>query len=339
MALQRFDLHRTNGEILFDSHRAESVLNAAARLKPSLRSVVRDTLRFPGADIHDYMSIAPYWFDNGEGQWVRHDGIRNPLAAQWQDKKSLNGMVRDISLLALAEHLHTLTQNDSAASADAQRMESLLRVWFLDEETRMNPNMTYAQVIPDTSRPDRVRGSGIVELRVMIDLIESVELVSRDGRLDDRLLAGLRLWFSEMTDWLLQSPQGRKERSAQNNHGTWYDAQVLTYAHFCGRTELIAPFQDELKTRLLNQIDENGTQTHEMERTNSLSYCCFNLLAYAYARDALSKAGVDAEQWSEWHRVTAAYDRIRPYAENTGNGWPAQQIRPFEPREWLILFR
>ena len=49
--------------------------------------------------------------------------------------------------------------------------------------------------------------------------------------------------------------------------------------------------QSELKPRLVDQISEDGEQKYEMERTKSLSYCCFNILAYEYCKDASAGGG------------------------------------------------
>ncbi|MCR5299058.1 MAG: alginate lyase family protein [Paludibacteraceae bacterium] len=339
VALERYDLRREKGEIVFGEDGRRRIKEAEERLKERTLTVVRDTMRIEGADAHDYMSLAPYWFDNGEGIWERHDGERNPETERWEDKRAMNNMVREVSLLALAERLHTQEGDERNAQRAADRMSEILRVWFVDERTRMNPNMQYAQFIPGKGREGKVRGAGLIESRCLMDVVESVEMVKADGRADEALLSELRLWFRGLTEWMLDSPQGQKERQARNNHGTWYDAQVLMYAHFCGMREWTGQIQQELKARLRDQIDEEGAQKYEMERTKSLSYCCFNILAYEYCKNALEKEGVDVTQWEEWRRVERAKERIRPYAENSGMDWTGQQIVPFEKREWQIISR
>ena len=339
IALEKYDLHRKDGFVVFDKHGEARIIEALSKFKKRSLPVVCDTMRIEGAGIHDYMSVAPYWFDNGEGVWERRDGERNPDVARWEDKKALSRMVSDVSLLALAERLYTQKGNEREAAAAAQRMSEILKTWFVDEGTRMNPNMKYAQFIPGKGREGKIRGSGLIELRGMMDVVESVEIVAGDGRMDERLLSDLRLWFGEMVEWMVNSPQGKRERLAKNNHGTWYAAQILMYSHFCGRTDLVAQMQSELKSRLVDQISEDGEQKYEMERTKSLSYCCFNILAYEYCKDALAKEGVDVTQWNEWRRLEAAKDAVRPYAENGGAWWSARQIKPFEEREWRMIDR
>lgn len=339
IALEKYGLRRENGAIVFDELGESRIVEAVGRLKKRSLSVVYDTMRIEGADVHDYMSVAPYWFDNGEGVWERRDGERNPDVARWEDKKALSRMVSDVSLLALAERLYTQKDNGREAAMAAGRMSEILKAWFVDEDTRMNPNMKYAQFIPGKGREGKVRGSGIIELRGMMDVVESIELVANDGRMSEKLLSDLRMWFGEMLEWMVSSPQGQKERAAKNNHGTWYAAQVLMYSHFCGRADLLMQMQSELKSRLMDQISENGEQKYEMERTKSLSYCCFNILAYEYCKDALAKEGVDVTEWEEWRRLETAKNMVRPYAENGGVGWGAQQIKPFEQKEWRVIDR
>jgi hypothetical protein len=44
----------------------------------------------------------------------------------------------------------------------------------------------------------------------------------------------MRAWFRDYLAWMRTSPIGQAEARAGNNHGSWYDAQVLTYALFVG---------------------------------------------------------------------------------------------------------
>ena len=338
VALEKYDLRRSGGEILF-AGAEERILKDEQKLKDKVLTVADDTMTIEGAGSHDYMSVAPYWFDNGAGVWEKKDGVRNADVNQWEDKKDMNRLVREVSLLALAERVHSIKGEAGKAYAAAERLNKRLLWWFVDEETRMAPNMKYAQFVPGKGRDGKVRGSGIVELRVMMDLIESLEIVEADGRMDAELKKAVRKWFAEMVEWMLTSPQGQKERSAKNNHGTWYDAQVIMCSAFFGKTSVAKEFEKELRQRIMDQIDENGVQKYEMARTKSLSYCCFNLLAYSYCKDALRKCGVDVEKWKEWERVKKAAKVVEEYALRDGKGWDGSQITPFERREWSIIGR
>ena len=119
IALEKYDLHRKDGFVVFDKHGEARIIEALSKFKKRSLSVVCDTMRIEGAGIHDYMSVAPYWFDNGEGVWERRDGERNPDVARWEDKKALSRMVSDVSLLALAERLYTQKGNEREAAVAA----------------------------------------------------------------------------------------------------------------------------------------------------------------------------------------------------------------------------
>jgi hypothetical protein len=93
-------------------------------------------------------------------------------------------------------------------STFSQRTTDYLRTWFLDEETRMNPNLEYAQMIrgprKDGSAPRGAR-TGILDLKGMIKIAAGVEVLRR-GRaaewsqeVDD----GLKTWMASYERWLM----------------------------------------------------------------------------------------------------------------------------------------
>ena len=69
-------------------------------------------------------------------------------------------------------------------------------------------------------------------------------------------------WFSEFNKWLLTSENGFEEEKAHNNHGTWFDAQVVAFAIF---TEEFAIARERLQVtqmrRIGYQFDVNGLQS------------------------------------------------------------------------------
>ncbi|MCB1188778.1 alginate lyase family protein, partial [bacterium] len=105
----------------------------------------------------------------------------------------------------------------------------LLRAWFLDEETRMNPNLEHAQAIP--GRRDG-SGFGIIDWSQTAELLDHITMLeSWEGwTMEDR--EGIRQWFREFRDWLLTSDKGRAEAATFNNHGTWYDTLIVSISLF-----------------------------------------------------------------------------------------------------------
>ncbi len=115
-------------------------------------SVVDKDASPPSGDPHDYLSQAPYWWPDPDIDsglpWVRRDGEANPDREQ-HDRQAVAAMFSAVNTLSAAFFFND--HEDFAARAGL-----LLRTWFLDPQTRMNPHLQYAQGIPG-----RCEGCGI----------------------------------------------------------------------------------------------------------------------------------------------------------------------------------
>ena len=93
---------------------------------------------------HDYMRQARYyWPDPTKPDglpYVSRDGESNPELNKL-DRNRLGATASRVTTLALAWYF-------SGEEKYAQKATELIRVWFFDKDTRMNPNLEYAQMIP-----------------------------------------------------------------------------------------------------------------------------------------------------------------------------------------------
>src|SRR5258706_8812185 len=235
-------------------------------------SVVTKGATPPSGDKHDYLSQAPYFWPNPKTAnglpYVNRDGERNPEINQITDHHSLDQLESSVETLALAYYF----KGDEAYAAKAV---SLLRAFFLDPATRMNPNLQYAQFIP---RVNTGRGIGLIETRGLTSVVDAIGLLAGSKAFTEKDRQGLQGWFGKFLQWMLESKNGRDEAAAKNNHGTYYDVQVSSFALFVGKRDLAIHILETARAkRIATQIEPDGRQPLELVRTKAWSYSVGNL--------------------------------------------------------------
>ena len=295
-------------------------------------STVNKTTLPPSGDRHDYLSQGPYWWpdpDTRDGlPWVRRDGESNP-DGELHDRQALAAMISAVNTLSAAFFF-------SDHEDFAEHAGLLLRTWFLDSATRMNPHLQFAQGIP--GRCDG-RGIGIIDTAQIGFLIDSVGLLGGSAAWTTQDQQGLVAWMSQLLTWLVDSDYGRDEASQPNNHGTWYDAQVLSLALFTGHDEVARQVATRATQRLDSQVEEDGSQPHELGRTRSLGYCLMNLTGLFDLADLSAHCEIDLwkYQGAGARSLRGALDWL---VENAiDSEWLRPQIGPFDAKQWLPILR
>jgi len=200
-----------------------------------------------------------------------------------------------------------------------------VRAWFIDEQTRMNPSLLYAQAIKG-----RVTGRGIG----IIDTIHLIEVAQALIRLEDVLgsdcVEGARQWFAQYLQWMTTHPYGIDEMNARNNHGTCWALQAAAFARFTGDREITGFCRRRFKEVLIpTQMAEDGSFPQELARTKPYGYSLFNLDAMATLCHILSEDGEDL-----WESLRKAVDYMLPYVQDKG-GWPfAKDVMYWD--EWPV---
>lgn len=288
-------------------------------------SVMQKAVVPPSGDKHDYMSQAPYfWADPSKPNglpYIRRDGERNPELKKISDHDNMGRMGEDSRNLALAYYL-------TGNTAYADRASLLLRTWFLDPATRMNPNLEFGQGIPGINTG---RGIGLIETRAFLSAVDAVGLIQGAKTWSDMDQKNMQSWLGQFLNWMQTSEKGKAEDAAKNNHGTWYDLQVVDYALFTGQRELAIDTLNRVKTRRIElQVEPDGHQPLELARTNAFSYSIGNLDGLMKLAMLGDQVGVDlwGFRTSDGRSIRAALDFLLPYALGAKK-WDYPQISGF----------
>jgi hypothetical protein len=298
---------------------------ADAALHQEPLTIVNKPILPSSGDKHDYMSVGPYWWsdpDKADGlPYIRRDGERNP-EVQKTDRPLLATLISSVKTLGVA---YGFTQREDYAMHAAL----LLRTWFLNPETRMNPNLLHGQAIP--GRCDG-RGIGLIETAAFArQMLPAVSFLSDSENWSSEDMSGLQAWFHDFLEWMLTHPYGVDEARHGNNHSTAYDVQVVTYAFFVGQPDLARKILGGVGARrIAAQIEPDGQQPRELERTKALSYASMNLELMLELSEIGRQWGVDLINFEsdDGRSLRRALDWLCPYWRGE-QAWTLPQIQPF----------
>lgn len=241
---------------------------------------------------HDYYSEGDYWWPNPEdpdGPYIRKDGQTNPnnFVAHRQFMRRLS-----IQVPALVAAFN-LTQDQKYA---AHAIKHLL-AWFVNADTKMNPNLLYAQAIKGKVTG---RGIGIIDTIHLVEVARAIMILEKAGAIEKNELVAIKKWFSEYLEWMTTHKYGIKERDNGNNHSTCWAMQVAAFADLVRNEEQKQFCREFYKNTLLpDQMATDGSFPKETKRTKPYNYSLFNLDAMVMVCQILS-----SEEDNLWNYTT-----------------------------------
>ena len=323
------------------AHKAAGVPAAAIdKLRRDADGIIADapwnvtmrTLRAPSGDPHDYMSMGPYWWPNPDTEdglpYISRDGLINPETVQKVNIPALYGRMYTLALAAFY-------LGDKKYSEYAERQ---LYDWFINPETKMNPNARYAQAVPGRTDGDCY---GLIDFATASSFFDALGILDAMSEVSQDIIDGTREWYKKFTDWMLTSDSGIAAGNCTSNHGTWYDAHIISAAVGTGRYELARRiFTTAYDNRVRRGIRADGGMPRELDRTAAMSYTFFNLDALLIIARIAEGYGID-EYWSvDKERgvclIKHAVDFIYPYVKNPET-FPYKELRP--QNQWRRIKR
>lgn len=275
-------------------------------------------------DPHDYFSEGPYfWPDpkNPDGPYIRRDGERNPNRFN-HNHDDLGAMATAVLTLGAATYFF----DDDRYAKQATKV---LRTWFIDDDTHMNPNLEHGQAIRGVNEG---RGTGLIDTVSLIHCTQGILLLEKSGKLDPATSAAVRHWFYLFLIWMTASEKGKGEGKSGNNHATWWTAQVAAYGTLAGNLGALDLAWDRYRSYLVpEEIKPDGSCPREEARTNSLSYSVFNANAFATLCRIAQSSGVDL--WGFETTKGISYEKLVRYVEPFvlhPDKWKGKQISAFK---------
>ncbi len=275
----------------------------------------------PSRDRHDYMSLARYYWPNPDTPdglpYLSRDGEVNPEIYTIPDHRAFDTLMDHVLTLGLAFYLTDVERY-------AEHAANLLRVWFLDPATRMNPNLNFGQGIRGINAG---RSTGIIETRELAKLVDGIGLLAGSKAWSAADQQAMEAWFSAYLDWLTNSELGKGESHSPNNHGTFYDAQVVSLALFLGeRDRAKQVVQESIERRIPVQFEPDGRQPLELARTLPWHYSVFNLTAWFRLAAFGERLGLDVWNYAtaDGRGIRRGLDFLMPFGIRTG--WPYPEI-------------
>jgi hypothetical protein len=302
-----------------DTHLAacQALIKSADNLLKTTPRTVVDGDVPPTGDVHDFFTIGKYSWPNPNTPdglpYIRIDCEVNQEA--YTDRYDLDRYQKTVSYVNTLSLAWFYSMNEKYAVKAAE----LLRVWFLNPETKMNPNFNCAAALPGAYDGAAI---GIIFAGVMIQMVDHVKLLAHSHAWTDEDDRALRQWFTELSDWLLESKFGKAEAKANNNHGSWYAAQVAGFGLYAGDTDKVMQMVALAKTQIGRQIADDGSLPRELVRPDDWGYSNYGLQAFSVMASIAQL--VDEDLWNyradNGRSLKLAWDFLSPFL--AGKVWP-----------------
>lgn len=269
-------------------------------------------------DKHDYFSLNYYtWPDTSKADgrpYIAVDCKVNPAYKEY-DYDNLDVTTNRIQILTLA----WFYSRDERYAAKAVE---LIKTWFLNEETRMNPNLNFCQVWPGKNDDF---GCSVLEGSKIATIVNSASILasSRSFHKSDQKL--LKSWVDDIHQNIVTNKGGQWCNGLENNIAVAYDHQRVVYWLYCGHKKQARAY---LKTfperRLAKQIAPDGSQPLELKRPNAFHYSWYNLqwLTSVYIIASINGVDIANRILPNGASYYSALDFLLPYIDKEREAWP-----------------
>ena len=295
---------------------SEILKQAAEQLNETPVTVTSHIAARSAGGAHDFFSEGDYWWpnpNNPDGPYIQRDGETNPdnfVAHR-------HAMVRFSMIVGNLTSAYLLTKDMKYAEAALRH----IRAWFINEDTRMNPNLLYAQAIKGIVTG---RGIGIIDTVHLIEVVQALIRLKEAGILPENDWNETKKWFADYLEWMSTHPYGISEMNATNNHATCWAMQAAIFAKYTDNNQILTLCADRFKKVFLAEhAAQDGSFPREIGRTKPYGYSIFNLDAMATLCHILSSPGQNLWEYttSDGKNMQKSIEFLYPYIIEKDN-WP-----------------
>ena len=277
----------------------------------------------PSNDMHDYLSYAPYkWPDTLKKDglpWVTRDGVINPVF--YSSDTDFNRTATFFEVIEVLSWAYYFSEDIRFA----EKAIALIKTWYLNSETKVNPNINFGQRVPGAADG---RKAGVQEWCNQSSVVTALQIFEVEGLLATDVKIGMQLWFEEYLTWLTTNPMAIEAGFTRQNHANHYNYQVVGLMMFLGKNDAAKKAVEEAKqNRIADQISPNGKQPRELGRTRSVHYASLNLWSMTELALMGQKLGIDLWNYetTDYRSLKKAFSYLTPFVSGDKK-WQYKEI-------------
>jgi hypothetical protein len=234
-------------------------------------AITQSRAKLSEGGLHDFYSNGDYWWPDPNKPdglpYIQRDGQSNPNNFS-AHRMALRNMRDAVAALAAAYAI-------DGQEKYAEKAVTLLQVFFLDEATKMNPSLLYAQAIPGRYSG---RGTGVIDTLHLAEVPMAIMAIDKSKAMTPEIRAGLKKWFGDYANWMTTHKYGLDEMNAGNNHAVAFMVQLAAFAKLTGDKEKLDLCKQRYKEVFVGkQMATDGSFPAELKRTKPYGYSIFQL--------------------------------------------------------------
>ena len=238
------------------------------------RTVTSSRCERSAGGLHDYYSEGDYWWpdpENPKGPFIRRDG--ETYTDLFLDHRL--AMIRLSDIVGCLTSAYLITKDERYAAHAVRHLEA----WFVQNSTKMNPNLLYGQAIQGRYEG---RSIGVIDTLHLTEVARGAKLLCSSSSFSVECQAQVKQWFRTYLTWINTHEYGVREKNHPNNHGVCWSLQAASFADLVGDEKILQWIREQFKSVYVQKMmDDSGGFPAELARTKPYGYSLFVIDAMA----------------------------------------------------------